>query len=301
MRPRTRLLALAGLAALFFTGCVELDVNELFFWDPIALEGSPFAFNRVALLTVFASIVCMAFFFFASRKKAKVPGKLQNIAETGYLFVRNSIAIDTIGPEGAKYANYLASVFFFVFFLNLLEIIPGINFPVPSRMAIPAMLALLTYLVFNIVGIVKQGPWRYFKDSIWFPEAPIPIRILLAFIELISIFIFRPLTLAIRLLANMMAGHVLLTIFFLFTNMFLIEQFPSFGSAMGIVTLLVACALILFELLVIFIQAYIFTMLTAFYIAESTHGHGDHDEEHEVKHEETDAQPTREVEGLATA
>jgi len=168
-------------------------------------------------------------------------------------------------------------------------------------MAIPALLSLLTYLIFNVVGIVKQGPWRYFKDSIWFPEAPLLIRIILAIIELVSIFVFRPLTLAIRLLANMMAGHVLLTIFFLFTHMFIVENWPSFTVLGGVATLLVACALILFELLVIFIQAYIFTMLTAFYIAEATHGHGDHDEEHEVKHEETEAKPQREVEGLATA
>ena len=301
MRARTRLLILAGLAAVFFTGCVELDVQHLFVWEPIAFEGTPYAFNRVALLTVFASLCCILFFWVATRKPKTVPGKLQSIAETEYLFVRNNIAIDTIGPEGAKYANYLASVFFFIFFLNILEIIPGINFPVPSRMAVPLLLALLTYLIFNVVGIVKQGPWRYFKDSIWFPEAPLPIRILLAIIELISIFVFRPLTLAIRLLANMMAGHVLLTIFFLFTHMFLVEQFPSPSSAMGLITLLVACALILFELLVIFIQAYIFTMLTAFYIAEAAHGHGDHDEDHEVTHEQTEAKPQREVEGLATA
>ena len=301
MRARTRLLILAGLAAVFFTGCVELDVQHLFIWEPFALQDTPFAFNRVALLTVFASLLCIAFFAIATRKKSIVPKGLQSIAESGYLFIRNNVAIDTIGPEGAKYANYLASVFFFIFFLNILEIVPGINFPVPSRMAVPAMLALLTYVIFNVVGIVKQGPWRYFKDSIWFPEAPLVIRIILAIIEIVSIFVFRPLTLAIRLLANMMAGHVLLTIFFLFTHMFLVEQFPSPGSAMGIVTLIVACGLILFELLVIFIQAYIFTMLTAFYIAEATHGHGDHDEEHEVKHEDTDAKPQREVEGLATA
>src|SRR5687768_6577248 len=301
MRARTRLLILAGLAAVFFTGCVELDVQHLFIWEPFALEGTPFAFNRVALLTVFASLLCVLFFAVATRKARIVPKKLQSIAEQGYLFIRNGVAIDTIGPEGAKYANYLASVFFFIFFLNILEIVPGINFPVPSRMAVPAVLALATYLIFNIVGMVKQGPIRYFKDSVWFPEAPLPIRILLALIEIISIFVFRPMTLAIRLLANMMAGHVLLTIFFLFTHQFLVEQLSVFNALGGLLTLVVACGLILFELLVIFIQAYIFTMLTAFYIAEATHGHGDHDEEHEVTHEQTDAKPQREVEGLATA
>ena len=233
MRAKSRLLILAGLAAVFFTGCVELDVQHLFIWEPIAFEHTPFAFNRVALLTVFASLVCMAFFALATRKKALVPKKLQSIAESGYLFIRNGVAIDTIGPEGAKYANYLASVFFFIFFLNILEIIPGINFPVPSRMAIPAVLALLTYLIFNVVGIIKQGPSGYFKDTSGSPRLPCPIRILLAPIEIISIFIVRPMTLAIRLLANMMAGHVLLTIFFLFTHEFLVEELELVFNALG--------------------------------------------------------------------
>ena len=268
---------------------IEVDINHLFFWDPIWFADTPFAINRVVLLIFVASLLCMGFFLWASRKKALVPKGSQNLAETGYLFVRNQIAIDTIGPEGAKYAPYLATVFFFIFFNNLLEIIPGINFPTPSRMAIPIFLALLTWLIFNIVGIVKQGPFRYFKDTLFPPGLPggvggFIIKILLAVIELVSVFLIRPLTLAIRLLANMMAGHVLLTIFFLFTHDFLIDNLTPISAPMGLVTLAVACALIVFELLVISIQAYIFTMLTAFYIAESIHGHGDHEEEH--AHEE---------------
>ncbi len=264
---------------------IEVDINHLFFWDPIWLEGTPFAINRVVLLMLFASFVCMAFFLLAARKKRVVPSKLQSMAETAYLGVRNNIAIDTIGPEGAKYAPYLAAVFFFIFFNNLLEIIPGINFPTPSRMAIPIFLALLTWLIFNIVGIAKQGPFRYFKGTLFPPGLPggvtgFIIKILLAIIELFSVFIIRPLTLAIRLLANMMAGHVLLTIFFLFTHDFLVENLTPISAPMGLITLAVACLLIVFELLVITIQAYIFTMLTAFYIAESIHGHGDHDEDH---------------------
>jgi F-type H+-transporting ATPase subunit a len=164
--------------------------------------------------------------------------------------------------------------------MNLLEIVPGINFPVTSRMAIPAMLALLTYVIFNVVGIVKQGPIRYFKDTLFPPGVPLVVKPLLAIIELASVFIFRPLTLAIRLFANMMAGHVLLTIFFLFTNDFLLDEIDLFTVPIGILTAVVAAGLIVFEMLVISIQAYIFTMLTAFYIAESIHGHGEHEEEH---------------------
>jgi F-type H+-transporting ATPase subunit a len=277
-----------------------LDINHLFFWPDIWFKGTPFAINRVVLLMMLASALCLTFFLIGSRRGALVPKGVQNLAETAYLFVRNNIAIDVIGPEGVKYANYLAALFFFIFFGNLLEIIPGINFPVNSRMAIPAFLALLTYIIFNVVGIVKQGPIRYFKDTLFPPGVPTAIKPLLAVIELFSVFVIRPLTLAIRLLANMMAGHVLLTIFFLFTHNYLVENFKVITAPLGLLTAVVGAALIVFELLVISIQAYIFTMLTAFYTSESIHGHGEHPEEHEVEHEETEAKPQREIEGLAT-
>lgn len=260
---------------------IEVDINHLFFWDPIAFEDTPYAFNRVTLLMVLASILCLGFFVLAARKKDLAPKGMQVVGETLYGFVRNNIAIDVIGPQGVKYANYLAGVFFFVFFMNFLEIVPGINFPVTSRMAIPALLALLTWIIFNVIGLVKQGPIRYFKDTLFPPGVPWPVYILLTPIELFSVFIIRPLTLAVRLLANMMAGHVLLTIFFLFTHDFWIENLTVFNGVLGILTFALACILIVFEMLVIAIQAYIFTMLTAFYISESIHGHGDHGDEHE--------------------
>jgi F-type H+-transporting ATPase subunit a len=115
---------------------------------------------------------------------------------------------------------------------------------------------------------------------------PWPIYVVLTPIEFFSVFIIRPLTLAVRLLANMMAGHVLLTIFFLFSADFVA---PEISLPLGIVTALLAAVLIVFELLVITIQAYIFTLLSAFYIAEAIHGHGEEDTEvsthHEVEHE----------------
>jgi F-type H+-transporting ATPase subunit a len=272
---------------------LELHTEELFFWDPIFLEGTPFAINRVVLLMMLASLLCVLFFYLGARRRSLVPRGIQNLAETAYMFVRNSIAIDVIGPkDGPKYANYLAALFYFIFFMNLLEIVPGINFPVTSRMAIPAALALVTYVVFNVVGIKKRG-LGYFKDTLFPPGVPKPVYIILAPIELFSVFIIRPLTLAIRLLANMMAGHVLLTIFFLFSAEFVTLDITL---PLGLLTALVAAVLILFELLVISIQAYIFTMLTAFYIAEAIHGHG---EEH--AEEQAHPEPLRETEGVAAA
>jgi F-type H+-transporting ATPase subunit a len=258
---------------------IELDINHLFFWDPILFKGEPYEMNRVAILMMLAATVCVGFFLYGAAKKALVPKGSQNLAETAYLFVREKIAIDVIGPkDGPKYAGYLASVFFFILFMNVLAIVPGIHFAPTSRMAIPFMLAMLTWIIFNIVGVVKQGPIGYLKGILFPPGVPKAVYILLTPIEFFSVFIVRPLTLMVRLLANMMAGHVLLTIFFLFTHEFLVTNIGP-TAPLGVVTLVVAVALMMLEMLVVFMQAYIFTMLTAFYISESVHGHG-HEEDH---------------------
>ena len=278
---------------------LELDINHLFFWDPILFEGTPYELNRVGLLSLLAAALCVGFFLYGAAKKALVPKGVGNIAETLYLFVRNNIAIDVIGPEGVKYASYLASVFFFILFSNVLAIVPGIHFAPTSRMAIPFLLAILTWIIFNTVGVIKQGPLNYLKGTLFPPGVPKPIYILLTPIEFFSVFIVRPLTLMVRLLANMMAGHVLLTIFFLFTHDFLTNF--SFTSPLGLVTFLVAAALMLLEMLVVVMQAYIFTMLTAFYIAEAIHGHGaeDHLAHDDAAHEAPQGDRRPELEGVA--
>ena len=275
-----------------------IDVNHLFFWDPIMFEGTPFEINRVVLLMFVAGLACLAFFRAGAKARLVPKGFFQNAAEQAYTFVRNQIAVDVIGPkDGPKYAPYLASLFFFIFFCNLLEIVPGINFPVTSRMAVPAALAFLTYVIFIVIGFKKQG-FRFLKDTLFPPGVPKLVAPLLAVIEFASVFIIRPLTLAIRLLANMMAGHVLLTIFFIFTHRLIIEDFGP-AAPMGLITLVVAAGLLVFEMLVISIQAYIFTLLTAFYISESIHGHGDHAETSE--HEAHQVETQRPLEAPATA
>lgn len=255
----------------------ELDIFHLFIFEPFWFQDTPFGVNRVVVLMWLASALCVGFFWLGSRSASVVPRGLQTVAETAYLLVRNNIAIDVIGPSGVKYVPYLASLFYFIFFSNILGILPGINFPVTSRMGIPAFLALLTWIIFVGVGIKNHG-LRYFRDTLFPPGIPWPVYIVLAPIELASVFIIRPFTLAIRLLANMFAGHVLLTVFFIFTNMLLRL---SLTLPLGILTLGVSAALIMFELLVATIQAYIFTTLTAFYISESEHGHGEHEFEGE--------------------
>ena len=276
---------------------MEIDVFHLFLWEPIAFEGTPFEINRVVLLMFLAGAVTIGFFLLGARKRALVPRGIQFAAEEGYMFVRNKIAIDVIGPEGVKYTPFLATLFFFIFFLNLMEIVPGVNFPVTSRLAIPAILALTTYVVFNVVGIRKQGLAGYLKGTLFPPGVPGWIKPLLAVVELLSVFIIRPLTLTLRLFANMLAGHVLLTIFFLFTEELIFHGDPI-QWPLGVLTFFVAAVLIVFEFFVISIQAYIFTVLTAFYIAESIHGHGE--EEHDEQEATQRPEAIRETE-LASA
>jgi F-type H+-transporting ATPase subunit a len=276
---------------------MEIDVFHLFLWEPIAFEGTPFEVNRVVLLMFLAGAITIGFFLLGARRRAMVPKGIQFFAEEGYQFVRNKIAIDVIGPEGVKYAPFLATLFFFIFFLNLLEIVPGVSFPVTSRLALPAIMALTTYVVFNVVGIRKQGLGGYLKGTLFPPGVPGWIKPLLAVVELLSVFIIRPLTLTLRLFANMLAGHVLLTIFFLFTEELIFHGDPI-QWPLGVLTFFVAAVLIVFEFFVISIQAYIFTVLTAFYIAESIHGHGE--EEHDEQETTQRPEAIRETE-LASA
>jgi F-type H+-transporting ATPase subunit a len=145
-----------------------------------------------------------------------------------------------------------------------MEIIPGVQFPITSRMAYPTMLALLSWIIFNAVGIRQQGFFAYFKGIMFPPGVPKPIYILLTPIELFSTVIVRPITLAVRLFANMVAGHMLLSVLAIGTAVF-------FQSGIGKVTFVLPFSLNViltgFEIFVAAMQAFIITILTAVYIS----------------------------------
>ena len=115
--------------------------------------------------------------------------------------------LDIIGPEGVRYAPYLLTIFSFILVGNLFEVTPFINFPITSRMAIPGFLAIVTWVIFVVVGFYKNG-FSYFIDTVWPKSVPVALRWLVGLIELVSIFILRPVTLAVRLFANLVAGHL---------------------------------------------------------------------------------------------
>jgi F-type H+-transporting ATPase subunit a len=247
------------------------NINELFQWRGIVSQNTLLEFNKTALMAFVSTIICVAFFWLGARKQALVPTGIQNLAEMGYDAVEENVSLAAIGEDGRKWTPFFASLFFWIFFINIWSVIPGIQFPATSRIAIPLVLALLSWALFIIVGIVKQGP-KYFWHAINPPGVPLALKFLVVPIEFFSKFLMRPFSLAVRLFANMTAGHLLLTIFAIMTNeLLIVHNSGLYQIAFSPLPFLGLVAFTGFEVLVAVLQAYIFTILTAVYIAESLH------------------------------
>lgn len=249
------------------TVCAPENVNELFDLPTAGLG----MINRTILLMFLAALIVIALLWFAYRRPRLVPTRYQTAVDSMVGFIRDEVAVGIIGPEGIKYAPYLLSVFLFILVGNLFEIAPFINFPITSRMPLPALLALLTWLIFVIAGVRKQG-LKYFGHLLWPPGVPIFLKPLVGIIELVSTLIVRPFSLAVRLLANMIAGHVMLSLLIV-SGVVFIQATPDIGARglFGIAWFILGLAIFVFEILVSVLQAYIFTLLSAVYIQTSIH------------------------------
>ncbi|WP_370325705.1 F0F1 ATP synthase subunit A [Euzebya sp.] len=242
------------------------------FNPPALFEIAGTDISRVYIIVLVGVIISAGFMLAAFANPKVVPGKLQSAGESIIEFIRDGIATDIIGEEGRKFAPFLTGIFLFVFMNNIFEVIPFVNFPPSSRIGYPAMLAIVTLITFVATGIKYQG-LAYFKEVAFPPGVPKPVYLLLTPIEIVSTFILRPLTLTVRLFANMVAGHILLTIVFLATHAFfripgLVEEGSNLlGLPIGILTLLVSPLAVGFEMFVSFLQAYIFAILAAVYLA----------------------------------
>ena len=233
-------------------------------WGPsFSLGGISFCMNFIFFLLLLTVALFLLLFFFALRRPKVVPGKLQSIVESGIQFIRENIAIPMMGNEGEKFMPLLVTLFFFIFLGNLLEVVPGINFSANSRIAFPIVMALISWVTYNVVGIRKHGFGGYVKHVLFPPGAPAWLYPLLVPIEFITQIIVRPVTLSVRLAANFLAGHFLLAVFFLGTISLLQ------GGILAIVgpfAFAIAVALVGFEIFVAALQAFIFAILTASYI-----------------------------------
>jgi F-type H+-transporting ATPase subunit a len=219
--------------------------------------------TRITLMLWIATAGIIIFFLVAYRKPKIVPGRMQWIAESIYGFGRNGIATEMIGHDGLRFAGYLTSLFVFILVNNFFAILPFFQISPNSHFAFPATLAVLSYILFNYVGIRKHGVVKYFKNSL-VPPAPWYILPLLIPIEFISTFLIRPFSLSVRLFANMFAGHMLLLVFTL--GGFAIINANGLLAPISVLSWLLTIAITLLEFLVIVLQAYVFTVLTASYV-----------------------------------
>lgn len=241
---------------------------------PPVFEIFGFGVTKPMLIVIFGTLLIGLGLYVAARRAAIVPGKGQFFVEGLHGFIRNSMVPDTIGKEGAKYVPYLFTLFVFLAVLNISGIIPFVQFPATSKIAIPMFLAVISWAIFNYVGITRQGFGGYFKNMMFPPGVPKAVYPLLAPIEFFSTVVFRPLTLTLRLTFNMFAGHLVLLVAAFGAEFLLLEVQGVIGYTFGSITFAFGILLTFFEGFIQILQAYVFTLLTAIYIGGAlTHEH----------------------------
>ncbi|MEV0409779.1 F0F1 ATP synthase subunit A [Streptomyces sp. NPDC050448] len=220
-------------------------------------------FNKPMLLALLGSLVIVAFFWAAFRKPKVVPGKLQMVAEAGYDFVRRGIVYETLGKkEGEKYVPFMVSLFFFVWVLNVWSIVPVAQFPVTAIIAYPAALALVVYLIWMSVTFKRHGFVGGLKNLTGYDKSLGAVLPLVMVIEFFSNVLVRPFTHAVRLFANMFAGHTLLLLFTI-ASWYLLN---GIGIAYAGVSFVMVIVMTAFELFIQAVQAYVFVLLACSFI-----------------------------------
>lgn len=236
-----------------------------FFPEVVLFADTPFAMNRIMMIRVLMMVVLLLLFWLGTRKMKVIPTRGQSITEMALDFVRVNIAEDLLGKvDGRRFLPILASIFFMILAFNITGIIPGLNIAGTAVIGTPLVLAFVSYITFIYAGI-KKSPKGFFKNSLFPAGVPKPLYVIVTPIEFFSTFILRPATLTLRLLMNLLVGHLLLVLFFSATQFFLFES-DGIMKLFGVGTLAVGFAFTLFEILVAFLQAYIFTILTGVYI-----------------------------------
>ena len=243
-----------------------------FYPEVIAFEGTPFELNRIMLIRLLVMTALIVLFWLwtskfksAYKNNTLVPSRFQLMGEISLNFVRKSIAHEQLGEkDGDRFLPLLSTMFFLVLGMNITGVIPGLNIAGTSVIGLPLVLAAAAYVTFIYAGVRKHGG-HFFTAALFPAGVPKAFYILVTPIEFLSTFILRPVTLALRLMMNMIAGHLLLVLCFSATQFFFFNAegiFKFFGAG----TFLFGFAFTLFEILVAFLQAYVFTLLTTVYI-----------------------------------
>jgi len=237
---------------LVFHPMDQFIVKPLLGGDEIGM----FTITNVTLWLALAIVGVIALMVMGTRKRAVVPGRSQSIAEMAYGFVYKMVE-DVAGKDAIGFFPYVMTLFMFIVFANFLGLIP-MSFTTTSHFAVTVVLALAVFLTVTIVGFVKNGIG--FLGLFWVSSAPLPLRPVLAIIEIISYFV-RPVSHSIRLAGNVMAGHAVIKVFAGFAAIAIV-------SPLSVVAITAMYGL---EILVAFIQAYVFTILTCVYLKDALH------------------------------
>jgi F-type H+-transporting ATPase subunit a len=249
-----------------FSGCgYQAPSISNFYFKPLFTIGGV-QFTKPILIMVLSLVIVLALFGAAFRRPKLVPRGVQNLGEMAVLGVRDQILRPQLGSKGDRYLPFLVSLFFFIYFMNIFELIPVFQFPATSKYAFPLGLTLVVWVTYLSIGIKNQGPIGYFKNMAVPSGAPWWILPLLSPIELFSNIFVRPFTLSIRLFANMLSGHLLLLVFSV-GAWYLLSL--SIGLVFAAASLIVFLLVFLLEILITLLQAFIFTTLTAYYISDA--------------------------------
>lgn len=224
--------------------------------------------TKPAMQAIIAAVLVIAFWLWASRRLRVHPSKRQFFFEYVYDFIRNGVARDALGHDYRTFLPYLLALFSFILVNNWMGEFFVTMLPTFSNVGYAYALALLTWVVYMGAGIAKHGFVGYLKHSLVPPGAPWPLLFMLVPLEFLSNFIVRPITLALRLFANMFAGHLVVAVFVV-GGAFLLTHGPAFHRVAGGVSLVFSFAILFLELFVGALQAYIFTVLTAQYVSSS--------------------------------
>ncbi|WP_254052107.1 F0F1 ATP synthase subunit A [Aeromicrobium sp. A1-2] len=226
--------------------------------------------TKPMLLVVLSGFIIVVLFNAMARPAAVVPGRMQFAGEMVYGFVRNGIARENIGStDFMRFVPYLFTIFLFVLVNNFYGLIPLFQFPTMSHIGYPLSIAILSWLVYNGAGIKKKGLVGYLKHETVPAGMSGPILLLLVPLEFLSNILLRPITLTLRLFATMFAGHLLLILFSLGGEYLLLHSDNTLALPAGIISGLLAVAISFLEILIMFLQAYVFTLLSSMYIGEA--------------------------------
>ena len=260
-------LALLSSPTSLFAGLEFPPIDHIVKWPAWFLGGTLFEFNKITFISFIAMIVPVILFLVAGRNAKLVPSGMQNVMETSIDFVEKQVVLPAIGPDGMRYLPMLVSMFFFIWIGNLFEVIPTAHMPTNARMANPLVLAVVAWVMFIGVGVKHHG-LGYFKEALFPPGVPKALYLLVTPIELLSTFIIRPFSLAVRLFANMLAGHILLVTF---SVLCITLWSASVLAGVLVLSFPMLVAFTGFEFMVAFLQAFIFSLLTAVYIGGALH------------------------------